>query len=193
MTSKHWTFVGERPHSDHRIFRVRHDLYRLEGGAERAFVVLDGPDWVNVVPITADERVVLVRQYRHGVRCDTLEIPGGMVDAGEHAADAARRELREETGFDAERFVPLGEVWPNPAFQVNACATYLAEGALRVGEPHPDPYERIEVVTEPLSAIPRLIKDGVIKHSLVVTAFALLGILAPPLFSRGPREGAGSP
>ena len=170
-----WSLLGSRLLSDHRIFEVHADRYRLEPeGRERDFVRLAAPDWVNVIPITADGQVVFVRQYRHGVRQVTLEVPGGMVDPGEDPAVAALRELREESGYTADAVESLGAVWPNPAIQGNRCHMFVARGAWLAGPPTPDPYERFEVVTRPLADAPRLIREGEIGHALVVTAFALL-------------------
>lgn len=146
-------------------------------GTERDFVVIESADWVNVVPLTESGEVVLVRQYRHGVRERTLEIPGGMVDPGESPTQAAARELREETGYAPARVRELGMVTPNPAIQSNLCHTFLAEAVEPVGPPQPDPHERIEVCRVPLADIPVLIRSGSISHSLVVAAFGLMGVL----------------
>lgn len=180
MPDDSWSLLGSRHVSDQRIFQIRHDRYRVEpAGAELDFVVLDSPDWVNVVPLTADGQVVLIRQYRHGIRRVTLEIPGGMVDANESPQEAAVRELREETGFVAQRVRPLGRVSPNPAIQNNFSYSFLAEGCRRVTEPQPDPFERIEVLTRPLGEIERMIRREEICHALVINAFALMGVLRP--------------
>ena len=145
-----------------------------DGSPPREFWVVEAPDWINVVPLTDDRRVVLVRQYRFGVEGFTLEIPGGMCDVLEPPARAAARELREETGYEAREIVPLGWVHPNPAIQTNRCHSFLAIGARSTTEPEPDADEAFEVSTVPLDEIPRLIRDGTITHSLVVAAFYLL-------------------
>ncbi|HUT10612.1 MAG TPA: NUDIX hydrolase [Thermoguttaceae bacterium] len=173
MPHESWTLLGSQDVSDERIFRIRHDRYRFEPtAAERDFVVLDSPDWVNVVPVTPDGRVVLIRQYRHGIRRVTLEIPGGMVDPNESPQDAAVRELEEETGYVADRVRLLGRVTPNPAIQNNRCHMFLAEGCRRLAEPKPDPFERIEVVLRPLEDIPEMVRSEEISHGLVLNAFA---------------------
>jgi len=142
----------------------------------RDFYVVTAPDWINVIPVTDDDRVILVRQYRFGIEGSTLEIPGGMCDEGEAPADAARRELREETGYDAGELELLGSVHPNPAIQNNRCHSFLAPGVRRVGAPDPDADEAIEVVEVPLSEIPGLIAGGKITHALVIAAFHYLGL-----------------
>lgn len=177
MPEKSWTLLGSQYVSDHRIFRVRHDRYRFEPtGAQRDFVVLEAPDWINVVPLTDDGRVVLVRQYRHGTRRVSLEIPGGVVDGGESPERAALRELREETGYAARSIRLLGRVDPNPAIQGNSCSMYLAEGCHRVAELELDPFERIEVELRPLDDVPAMIRRGEICHGLVLNAFGFLGL-----------------
>lgn len=172
-----WRRVGSERVTDCRIFRL--DRVRLEppeGGSADAFYVLDAPDWVNVVPLTDDGRVVLIRQYRVGVDEVTLEIPGGMCDPGESPDLAAARELREETGYVAREIRSLGWVHPNPAIQGNRCHSFLATGARAVGPQRTDPHERIEVVTEPLDRIPILVREGAIRHSLVISAFHFLSL-----------------
>ena len=87
------------------------------------------PDWVNVIPVTPQGKVVVIRQYRHGTGEISLEIPGGVVDAGESHEETARRELLEETGYTAGEIIPIGRVAANPAIQDNHMHTFLALGA----------------------------------------------------------------
>ncbi len=177
MPYRSWKLIGSRDISDHRIFRIRHDLYRFEpSGAERDFVVLDCPDWVNIIPLTDDGQVVLIRQYRHGTQALSLEIPGGVIDKGETPEAAAVRELREETGYKPLRVSPLGFVSPNPAIQGNRSYSFLAEGCYPAGEAQLETFEQIEVLLKPLDQIPALIRSGEISHCLIIAAFALLQI-----------------
>lgn len=159
---------------DHRLFTL--ERHHLRAARERReALVLRAPDWVNVVPLLPDGRVLLIRQWRYGVAAPTLEIPGGMVE-GEEPRRAAERELLEETGYRARSWERLGELHPNPAFIANRIVTWLATDLERVGEPEGDGEEEITVETAPLAEIPRLVATGAITHSLVVSAFYLLSL-----------------
>lgn len=180
MLQDQWTLLASRPVSDQRIFLLRHDRYRLETtGAEQDFVVLETPDWVNVVPITADGQVVFIRQYRHGIRKVSLEIPGGMIDRGEDPQEAGIRELAEETGYVPERVRLLGRLRPNPAIQNNFLYCYVAEGCRLAGGPALDPLECIETVPVPLADVPAMIRSGQLDHGMVLNALAFLGLVQP--------------
>lgn len=159
------------------IFTVHKSRARSASrSVEHVFDILESADWVNVIALTRDGRVVLVRQFRHGTKSVTLEIPGGVVEPGESTIQAAQRELAEETGYRAERWEELGMVEPNPAFQTNRTYTYLARDARLAGPAQPDENEEIEVQTTPLADLPGLLSDGSISHALVFCAFAHLAL-----------------
>lgn len=145
-------------------------------GQAGTYQVLHIDDWVNVIALTPDDRVVLIEQYRHGIDALTWEIPGGAVDPGEDPALAAARELEEETGYVGETPELLGWVRPNPAIQTNGCGTWLIRQARQDSKPNFDEGEDIAVTTVPRSQLNHLLKTGQIDHSLVVAAFHWLAL-----------------
>lgn len=167
-----WKVVSCKWDKFYRVFSLRTDRARSpRTGEEHDFFILESPPWVNVIPLTDAGEVVLIRQYRHGLREVTLEIPGGLIESGDTPESAARRELREETGCTARALVDLGHVHPNPAIQNNRCFTFLALGVTQSGAQELDEKEDIEVLFRPLAEIPAMIRDGRITHSLVIAAF----------------------
>ena len=159
------------------MFRLtRRESRSPRTGNLHRFDVIESSDWVNIVPLTANDEVVLITQYRHGIEAMTLEIPGGMIDPGEAPLTAARREMQEETGYDSDDIVRLGAIHPNPAIQDNRCHMFLARNVVPKFETHFDTTEETLVQLVPLANIPQAIRDGSITHALVVAAFHWLGL-----------------
>jgi ADP-ribose pyrophosphatase len=170
---KPWPLREEQTILETRIFDlVRRRSESPRTGREHDFYLLKAPDWVNVIPILEDERVLLIRQYRHGCSEATLEIPGGMMDTEDRSPEeTASRELLEETGYHADALKSIGSIAPNPAILSNRCHSYLATRLSPKTEQRLDGTEDIEVVAYPLLDIPGLIQNGQISHALVVVAF----------------------
>ncbi len=169
---KKWKVTSSAPQADYSIFSIRYDhSISPDTGFARDFTVLKCVDWVNVVALTPEGNFILVRQYRHGTREYTVEIPGGAVDGkDETPEEAARRELEEETGYLPGSFEPIGVVEPNPAFQTNRCHTFLARDAQPDGEMKLDPGEEIEVFLATPQEVASMVQKGEIRHSLVISA-----------------------
>ena len=167
-----WSEISTRLIYAGRVFSVLQSVRRSpSSGREFPFDIIQSADWVNVIALTDAGRVVLIRQYRAGTRGITLEIPGGTVDEGETALEAARRELSEETGYEADTWEVIGRVEPNPAFQTNSTFTFLARNARRTQSQRFDDTELVEVEERGVDKIAALIRDGTIAHALVVCAF----------------------
>jgi ADP-ribose pyrophosphatase len=169
MTLQPWPLVRDELLVHYKVFAV-HKTHRRSPrtGADIGFFQLRTLDWVNVVALTAAGELVLVRQYRPGPDAMSVEIPGGAVDPGEDLAAAARRELREETGYEPGELHYLGTSRPNPALQDNRIATYLALGCTRAGDIQPDPGEDLEVVVVPLAEAEAMVLRGEIDHALAL-------------------------
>lgn len=172
MPPKPWKVISSTLDKSYRVFSLRTDrAVSPRTGRDHDFFILESSSWVNIIPLTPQNEVVMVRQYRHGIRDVTLEIPGGLVEQNDNAEKAAHRELFEETGYRTSDMLLLGSVHPNPAIQNNQCYTYLAKDVSLTGAQHQDEKEDIEVLLRPLVEVPNLIREGIITHALVLAAF----------------------
>lgn len=170
-----WKRVRSEPHALTRIFEVVRAIYHHpHREKEQDFFVINAPDWVNVVAVTPDRQLVLVRQFRYGINDFSLEIPGGIIDDGEDPIAAGVRELREESGFVGEHARLLGSVHPNPAMQSNRCHLVLVENARPVADLEWDPDEEFEILTKPADEVYALARSGGITHAMVLDALLLL-------------------
>ena len=186
MSGKEWKICSSKELFSSGIFRLRVDECELpDGRIMPRYYVMEFPDWVNVVPVTEDGKIVLVEQFRHASGELTLEIPGGSTDPWTKESNqvAAERELLEETGYKASEIQLVCSHRPNPAMQNNWMHTYLARGCRKVSEPTPDPFEDIRVVEKTPAEVIDLLRSGQINHSIIIASlmmvFPLLGIKLP--------------
>jgi ADP-ribose pyrophosphatase len=138
------------------------------------YYVNEYPDWVNIVAITKNYEILLVKQYRHGCEDFFIEIPAGKVDEKEDSASAVMRELREETGYTSD--VPplkLGRFYTNPAVSNNTITTYFIKDCYKISEQKLDPTENVELLVIPVSEFEKMIKEGVINQLFTVFAYTL--------------------
>lgn len=173
-TPSRWEKLGQSSKLQTKIFDVMGTRYRHPARlTEREFVVIHAPDWVNVVALTRDDRIVLVRQFRYGIDEFSLEVPGGVMEAGEDPVTAALRELREETGFSGAPARLLGNVHPNPAIQANRCHFVFVEEAVQAHDLEWDPDEELQVTVQPVEEVLAIAHSGGIVHGLALNALML--------------------
>jgi ADP-ribose pyrophosphatase len=167
-----WEKIRSKISGDFRIFKIRTDTkISPRTGKEHDFYVLDSVNWVNVIAVTPNQQLVMVEQYRHGSNTIELEIPGGMMDAGETGpAATAVRELREETGYKGDHARLLGRIHSNPAILSNVTYTVLIENCRLKHAVEFDHGEDLMTRLVPVAEIPKLVADEKIGHSLVVVA-----------------------
>jgi 8-oxo-dGTP pyrophosphatase MutT (NUDIX family) len=174
-----WRVLDSRVLLEDRWIRLRADRLLTGAGVELSpWYVLGYPDWAAVVALTADDRLVLVRQWRHAAQAWCLELPGGVVDAADADPVAGvRRELLEETGHGADAWRYLYAAYPNPAIQTNRLHVVLATGAAPVAAPAHEAGEAIRVECPKVDEVLAGIGTGMIGQAMHVGAI-LVGLRA---------------
>ena len=171
MEIKPWKILE----SSHPLPDVRIDVCELSNGYILKPLVLEYDPEVTILALTKLQEVVLVREYRHGVQKTILQLPGGSVDEGESPLEAAKRELMEETGYQSNRFVEVGQVNPNPQNYSNTMYAFLALDAKQTPDRDPNDANRIEIFLKPFEEVLEMAKRGELIHSLTISTifFAL--------------------
>jgi ADP-ribose pyrophosphatase len=163
-----WREVRRERIADCGIFTVERSLAESPvDGVTREFHRIESPDWAQIIRVTVDNEIVIVRQFRHGSRRVTREIPGGLIDEGEEPAVAALRECLEETGYRAKVALPLGVVNPNPALFGNRLHSFYATGVVLEGAVQNTGTEFTDVELVPVARLPAMLLSGEIEHALV--------------------------
>jgi len=172
MSISTWNDLEVISIENYKIFEAKRiKKINKESNADGIFTLIDSPDWVNIIPVSIDNKIVCVKQFRHGLNELTIEVPGGLIDNGETPIEAAMRECKEETGYISDEVPELiGISKPNPAFQNNTCYHYLWRSCNPDMMQNLDEHEDIEVMLLEIDEFFHKIKSGDINHSLVINA-----------------------
>jgi 8-oxo-dGTP pyrophosphatase MutT (NUDIX family) len=176
MTPSTWEHVEGQDQllAQNWLFKLVSRVFRsTRSGKTHTYFVAELPDCVQVVALTTDGRIILVRQFRAGAGKDSLEIPGGLLEPGEEPSKAGVRELLEETGYAGDAPRVLGTSWCNPSLLNSKVTTILVENAKQVAEPKPDASEELEIVLAPAKSVLEMIASAEIDHALIVGSLLL--------------------
>jgi 8-oxo-dGTP pyrophosphatase MutT (NUDIX family) len=153
---------------------VRKDICRTNRGNVVDYYVIDRFSYVLIVALTPQSEVLIVRQYKHGAGQVVRELPAGYIEPGEDPLDCARRELREETGYEAARMEPLAVLFASPTSSSHKAHLFLASGLSRIGDQELDANEKIALEKMDLAAAVRAAARGDCFQDLSSTTALLL-------------------
>ncbi|AOM80694.1 DNA mismatch repair protein MutT [Pedobacter steynii] len=166
-----WQRLSSRYLMKEQWATLRVDTCDLQNGVVKDdYFVLEYPNWVNAVALTTDNKIIMVRQYRHAGDIISLEIPGGVIDGTEQPEDAIRRELLEETGYSFQTLELIATLYPNPATANNVTYTYLLKGGVKTDEQHLDEHEILNVEKYSIEEVKQLLLENKIDQSLHASA-----------------------
>lgn len=177
-------WITERSHYLYKDRFLNHRIDRCvtrQGVVVDPYHVIEYSDWINVVAVTPDLEILMVREYRHGAGFVATGLPSGTFNLGDDALSCAKRELREETGAVASHWYPTAQVFANPAIMTNQVHSFLAVDVALGGETQFDESEEIETVPMPVTDVYRALLDGRLK----VQALHLASLYAAAAFVRG--------
>ncbi|MCM1371409.1 MAG: NUDIX hydrolase [Bacteroides sp.] len=156
-------YISRRP-----WMTARKDVVQLpDGRINPEYWVLEFPDWVNVIAITRDGGMLMVRQYRHALGVTEYELCAGVVEEGETPLQAARRELMEETGFGGGEWTEYMSICANPSNHTNLAHTFLAVGVDQIGEQHLDDTEELTYHVLSMEDVFGMLQRGEIMQALM--------------------------
>jgi len=171
MTIEKWRKIASRYLVREKWATLRVDTCELQGGEIKDdYYVLEYPNWVNAIALTAEGEMILVRQYRHAADIISLEVPGGVIDGDESPEYAVKRELMEETGYSFDTCTLLAELYPNPATSTNKTFTYILTGGVKTHDQHLDEHEILNVEIYSIDEVKQLLADNKIAQALHVAA-----------------------
>lgn len=179
MRDQHWSISERSTAFKARRWEVERSLRTRKGSpTPHEFFLIRIADFVHVIPVTPARDLVMVRQFRHGIEAPTLEFPGGLYDPSDPCpASAARREMREETGYDAPILRPLPLLHPNPALLNCRAHFFVAEKAEPAAATALEATEDVEVVLVPLADARRRIEHGAFTNATHLAALLLSGLV----------------
>ena len=172
---KKWKIISQETVCDFKLFKFyKRDLLNQRKNSHHHFYIMDTADWVNIVPVTPEGNIILVKQYRAGIDSVTIETPGGVIDKNDPSPiEAAKRELEEETAYRAAKVTQFATIDPNPSFMANKCYFILAEDVKHTGKINFDPGEDIDTIEMSKEEIKKAIKTGVISHAVTIAALEM--------------------
>ncbi len=173
-TNLEWQVLNKRIDRSYNLYSVQINTSKSPStGKTHEFQVLTSPEWVTVIALTPENKMVLVNQYRHGSGTLSLEPPGGLAKDGVSLEQSAREELEEETAYQAPEFEYVGWMYPVPAIFTNKFHVYLARNAQPTGKIHPDETEDIETMLLTINEVKDYIRTGKINCSVMIAAIYL--------------------